>query len=216
MTSALMGAGHTYMWSNSNKLKEEIMKRKLAMILILALACILTGCAKTSQNSLKTEMYILPNSYLVFNGMEPDEAAKSCMELGEEFCTDVKVVSEGIQLELTEEQLNNLIMKNNRFIDELAEKFTSSNSMYRYETDETYQKLTLYFDENISGMLQIKTIMGIASSYAMNYMLLNNTKEWQVEIEIYNCHTNKLVASVKIPGEEMTYGAKEWEESYKE
>ena len=77
MTSALVGAGHTYMWSNSNKLKGEIMKRKLTMILILALACMLTGCAKTSQNSLKTEMYILPNSYLVFNGMEQKSGRKA-------------------------------------------------------------------------------------------------------------------------------------------
>ena len=191
------------------------MKRSICIIVLL-FGYILSGCGQTSPSSVETELYILPNSYLKFSGMEVDEAVESCLELGNEYCTEAKAIPEGLQLELTQEQLDNLVLKNNHFIDELARKLTDSNNLYKYEPDENYQTLTLYFDENISGLLQIKTILGIASSYAMNYMLINHVSDWKIKIEIYNCHTNKLVCSVNIPGEEVTYGAKEWEESYKE
>ena len=45
-------------------------------------------------------------------------------------------------------------------------------------------------------------------------MLLNNTTDWNVQIDILNCHNNKPVVSVNIPHEEISYGAKGWEESY--
>lgn len=119
-----------------------------------------------------------------------------------------------MQLELTDEQLKNLVQRNDNFVDELAKQFASSNNMYKYVLDESYEKLTLYFDENISSTLQVKTILGIASNYGMNYLLLNSTSDWNVQIEIFNCHTDNLVVSVNIPDEEISYGAKEWEESY--
>ena len=86
--------------------------------------------------------------------------------------------------------------------------------MYKYIPDGSYEKLILYFDENISSTIEAKTILGIASNYGMNYMLLNNTTDWNVQIEIFNCHTYKVVASVSVPNGEVSYGAEEWEESY--
>lgn len=190
------------------------MKRKLAAI--FTLVCLLfCGCSQSSPASDKTETYIIPNSYFKFTGSEVAEAVESCLELGSDFCTDAKEIPEGMQLELTDQQRNNLIQRNDDFVDELAQQFTSSNSMYRYISDGSYKKLILYFDENISSIIEVKTILGISSSYGMNYMLLNNTTDWNVQIEISNCHTNKLVASVNIPDGEISYGAKEWEESYK-
>lgn len=189
------------------------MRRKLLLV-VFVICCVFVGCSQSQQNSSKPEVYILPNSYFEFTGSEVDEAVKSCLELGDEFCTTAKAIPDGMQLELTDEQLNNLVQRNNDFVDELVKQFTSSNNMYKCVLDDSYKKFMLYFDENLSSTIQVKTILGIASNYAMNYMLLNNTTDWNVQIEILNCHNDKPVISVNIPDEEISYGAKEWEESY--
>lgn len=189
-------------------------KHKIVLSIILVFFCIISGCAQSQPNDSKTEIYTIPNSYFEFTGSEIDEAVESCLELGDDFCTAAKVTPDGLQLELTDEQLNNLVQRNDNFIDELVNQFTSSNNMYKCVLDDSYKKLTLYFDENLSSAIQTKTILGIASVYGMNYMLLNNTTEWNVQIDIVNCHTNRPVVSVNIPNEEISYGAKEWEESY--
>lgn len=188
--------------------------KRIFLPIILVTCCVLSGCSHFQQNSSKTETYIIPNSYFEFTGSEVDEAVESCLELGDDFCTTAKVTLDGMQLELTDEQLNNLVQRNDNFVDELVNQFTSSNNMYKCMLDDSYKKLTLYFDENLSNTTQVKTILGIASNYGMNYMLLNNTTEWNVQIEIFNCHTDKPVVSVNIPNEEISYGAKEWDESY--
>ena len=188
--------------------------KRIIFPITLVIFCIISGCSQSQPNDSKTEIYIIPNSYFEFTGSEIDEAVKSCLELGNDFCTNAKEIPEGMQLELTDEQLNNFVQRNDNFVDELSKQFTSSNSMYKCVLDESYEKLTLYFDENISSTLQVKMILGIVSNYGMNYMLLNNTTDWNVQIEIFNCHTDKPVVSVNIPDEEISYGAKEWEESY--
>lgn len=184
--------------------------KKIASV-ILIICFIISACSQPQQ---ETKTYILPNSYFEFTGSDVDEAVSSCMELGSDYCTDARKISDGMQLELTDQQLKNLMQRNDDFVDELAKQFAASNSMYRYVPDESYQELSLYFDENISSTLELKTILGIVSSYAMNYMLLNHTTDWNVGIKIYNCHTEKLVVSGNIPNEEISYGAKEWEASY--
>lgn len=189
------------------------MRRKLSLVLLI-ICIVLTGCSTGQSKKSKTETYIIPNSYFRFTGLEAAEAVESCLELGNDFCSNAKEISEGMQLELTAEQLNNFIERNDEFVDELVKQFTSSNSLYKCVLNESYEKLTLYFDENISSTMQVKTILGIASNCGMNYMLLNNTTDWNVNIEIINCHTGKLVASVNIPDEEISYGAKEWAASY--
>lgn len=189
------------------------MKRVLIPI-VLVICCVISGCSQTQQNRSKTKTYIIPNSYFEFIGSDIDEEVKSCLELGNDFCTDAKEIPEGMQLELTDEQMKNLVQRNDNFVDELAKQFSSTNNMYKCVLDDSYKKVTFYFDENISITLQAKTILGIAASYGMNYLLLNNSSDWNVQIEIFNCHTNNLVASVNIPDEEVSYGAKEWEESY--
>ena len=188
--------------------------KRIFLPIILVICCVLSGCSHSQQNSSKTEIYIIPNSYFEFTGSEVDEAVESCLELGDDFCTTAKVIPDGMQLELTDEQLNNLVQRNDNFVDELVNQFTSSNNMYKCVLDDSYKKLTLYFDENLSSTIQVKTILGIASNYGMNYMLLNNATDWNVQIDILNCHNGKPVVSVNIPNEDISYGAKEWEESY--
>lgn len=161
-----------------------------------------------------TKTYLIPNSYFAFTGSDISEAVESCLGLGDDYCTTAQETPDGMQLELTEEQLDNQIQHNDDFIEGLKKAFESSNSQYQCILDESYQKLTLYFDETLSSDTQAKTILGIVSSYGMNYMLTNKTTDWNVKIEIFNCHTGKLVASANIPDEEITYGAKEWQKSY--
>lgn len=161
-----------------------------------------------------TRTYLIPNSYFAFTGSDISESVESCLGLGDDYCTTAQETPDGMQLELTEEQLDNQIQHNDDFIEGLKKAFESSNSQYQCILDESYQKLTLYFDETLSIDTQAKTILGIVSSYGMNYMLTNKTTDWNVKIEIFNCHTGKLVASANIPDEEITYGAKEWQKSY--
>lgn len=160
------------------------------------------------------KVYNIPNSYFAFTGSDISEAVESCLGLGDDYCTSAQETPDGMQLGLTIDQRNNLILRNNDFIEGLKKAFESSNSQYQCILDKSYQKLTLYFDENLSSDTQAKTILGIVSSYGMNYMLTNKTTDWNVKIEIFNCHTGKLVASANIPDEEITYGAKEWQKSY--
>ena len=161
-----------------------------------------------------TKTYLIPNSYFAFTGSDISEAVESCLGLGDDYCTSAQETPDGMQLELTEEQLDNQIQHNDNFIEGLKKAFESSNSQYQCVLDESYQKLTLYCDEDLSSDTQAKTILGIVSSYGMNYMLTNKTTDWNVKIEIFNCHTGKLVTSANIPDEEITYGAKEWQKSY--
>lgn len=189
------------------------MKQKI-LFTILIVCCLLGGCSQKEQTASKAETYIIPNSFFAFTGSNVNESVESCLELGSDYCTDAKQISDGMQLELTDEQLNNMVKRNDEFINKLVNQFTSLNSMYKCVLDESYQRLTLYFDENISSITEAKTILGITSNYAMNYILLNNTTVWNVHVEIINCHTNKCVVSVNIPSEEVSYGPEEWEESY--
>ncbi|MEE0931027.1 MAG: hypothetical protein UIM53_08505 [Acutalibacteraceae bacterium] len=195
------------------------MKRRLfAFLIVICLtfsSCSLVNSSDSkTETEEQTEIYIIPNSYFEFIGTEISKSVESCLALGDEYCTAAEEVADGMQLKLTAEQKNNLIKRNDDYVDKLVGELTQSNSMYKCELDDSYKSVKLYYDEKITTMLQAQTMLGIVSNYGMNYMLVNNTTEWNVKLEIFNCHTNKLVASVNIPDEKISYGAKEWEESY--
>lgn len=181
-----------------------------AVLLLIVLAC---GCADKTP---KTETYIIPETFWGYTGTTQEEGVESFDELGEDYCTSAKVVGRDVQVELTEAQRDNLIQRNNDYIAELAEDFEAYNSEYRYVGDENYQKLEFYFDEKIPAILHVKTLFGISGAYGLNYVLENHDTEWQVDMKIYNCHTNKLVVSVKTPYESASYGPEEWKASYAE
>lgn len=191
------------------------MKKRLFFIIFLI--CItLIGCNVNHQENIEkieVKEYLLPNSFIEFSGGEKAEQVKSFIEKGEDYCTDVTEDPEGIILHLTPSQKEIIIKDNKEFVDSLITDFSSSNSEYKCLIDDTRNTLSLYYDENIDPGLQIKTILGIASMMAFNDILENRTTEWSVKIEIINCHTNKEVVSVTIPQEEVSFGAKEWEES---
>lgn len=180
------------------------------LLLLIVLAC---GCADKTP---KTETYIIPETFWGYTGTSPEEGAESFRELGNDYYTDVKVVDRNVEVELTEEQRENIIRRNDEYIAELAEDFEKYDSEYRYVGDENYQKLDFYFDEKIPDILHVKTVFGISGTYGLNYVLKNHDTQWQVDLKIYNCHTNNVVVTVEIPNETATYGPEEWQASYGE
>lgn len=183
------------------------------LLLLIILAC---GCADKTPKTPKTETYIIPETFWGYTGTSPEEGVESIRKLGDDYYTDVKVVDRNVQVELTERQRENMIRRNDEYIAELAENFEKHNSEYRYVGDENYQKLDFYFDEKIPDILHVKTLFGISGAYGLNYVLKNHDTEWQVDLKIYNCHTNKIVATVDVPNETVTYGPAEWKASYDE
>ena len=59
-----------------------------------------------------TKTYLIPNSYFAFTGSDISEAVESCLGLGDDYCTSAQETPDGMQLELTEEQLDNQIQHN--------------------------------------------------------------------------------------------------------
>lgn len=188
--------------------------KKILLICLLLVCNMICGCSQTSEEILKTETYIIPASYLKFTGTSASDLMDSFEELGDEFYTSVIEINDEVQIELTEDQLKNLVKRFNSFIDETVDEFLEINDMYSCVLDDNYKKISLYFDEYIPVAGQYKAILGIASYYGINDMLLNKTENWNVQVEIYNCHTNKLVVSFDLPDGEASWGPKEWEASY--
>ncbi len=190
---------------------KKTMRRGLAAVLLILLLA--SGCAAKPP---KTETYIIPKSYWDYAGSTLEDALESFHELGDDYYTDAQVVSDGVQLELTEQQRDNLIRRNDEYHQQIVTAFTAYSDEYHFEPDETYQTVNLYFDEKLPPATNIKTVFMLTAGYGMNYILKNNTTDWNVKFCIYNCHTNKLVVSANIPEEEASCGPEDWKASYKE
>ncbi len=183
-------------------------------ILLAALMLVLLLVSGCGHKEAKTETYSIPWTYWSYTGTTKEAGVDSFNELGQDYCTSAKVVDDHVEIELTEQQREKLIERNNTYIAELVDEFKAYNSEYRYEPDETYQKVALYFDENIPTILHVSTFYNITACYGMNYMLTNHVAEWNVELSIYNCHTDKLVAFANVPYDSVSYGPEEWAASY--
>ena len=60
----------------------------------------------------------------------------------------------------------------------------------------------------------VEMLLGVVAKCGENYILKNNDPNWSYDIEIYNCHTNKLVVSSTVPEPGYSFDDKDWEESY--
>ncbi len=204
------------------------MKKILSVMLMLSICLSFAACGGKEQSAdvedqpsapaeaQETETYLLPKSYWDYAGSTLEEAAESFRKLGSDYYTDAKVTDEGVQLELTEQQRDKLIERNDEYSSQIAEEFMSYSEEYRFEPDESYQNVNLYFDEKLPPTTNIKAVFMLTAGYGMNYILKNNTTEWSVRFTIYNCHTGKPVVSASIPDEEATCGPEEWKASYQE
>ena len=193
------------------------MRLKITAAMLL-FCLLLTGCSPsmmppetTAQQ--ETTICLIPNAYFELSGSDPEEETRALNDLGPEYCTSAVLTDEGISAELTEAQREHLVERNNRFISKFLDAYTAADSNYTCETDPEYRKLSFWFDEKIPITVEMSAVFGTVSGYCLNRILLNQT-DWSVDITIYNCHTNKKVVSMTVPGYEGSFGAEEWEASY--
>lgn len=194
------------------------MSHFIKKILILILLCYWGNGVYTENDNMSEQLYIItiPESYLNYSQTSAERAATSYIELGEMYCTTAYVMGKDVVIEVNERQRENLIARNNELIKSFIEPFLESNPKYSYSINEDCTELTYYFDENISTMIQLNAVFGVATGYGLNYILENSDPDWEMHIAIYNCHTNKLVVEGNIPTGGFSYGASEWEASYAE
>lgn len=157
---------------------------------------------------------VIPESYFEYAGSDAAKAAESCIELGDEYCTSAEAKDNDLVLKVTDRQRENLIKRNNEFIDELLTSFKRFNSEYEFTGSEDYSEVTFYYDEDITTILQIESVFGVTVGYGLNSILQNNSETWSVHLKIVNCHTGKTVVEGDIPQDIMTYGPDEWKNSY--
>ena len=145
------------------------------------------------------------------------EAVNDLNELGEKYCTSAKVVDEGIEIELTKEQRDNLIKRNNEFKEKLIKNYKDLGYTYKGDNGkENYTKLEFYYDENLGPLEEMKVVSSSVSEYGLNQILLTNNPDWKVNVKIINCHNGKEVISFQIPTEEViSWSVEDWENSYK-
>lgn len=155
-----------------------------------------------------------PESLFTFSGMTKEEIKDSYLQLGNEYYTDVYIQEDdSFILIATEDQIQHQIDDNNTWVNELADEFEAANPKYSYEGSIDYTSLTFTFDEKIDTDLEMKTLLGITCMYAFNTVLLGNP-EWNVDVVVKNCHTDKVVTQASLPKESLEYGLREWEDSY--
>lgn len=191
-------------------MRRRIINNAISVLIALALAVDLSGCAGKSEDTENLTEIVIPESYLQFTGADPEETAESYQE----YCTNAEVSGADVVLEVTDKQKDNIMQMNQSFIDKTLEKFKDENTDYSYEMDENYASIVYAYDENIDAYLQAQLLMGVTSIYVLNRMIENTTSEWSVEVTIENCHTGKTVAHGELPEDTLTFGESEWRESY--
>lgn len=179
-------------------------------LLIPALILCSSGCAGSSTESEVVTEIVIPASYLQFVGADAKDAAESYRE----YCTDSEVRDTDVVLEVTDSQKDDIIQMNQDFIDRTLDEFKDGNPEYSYELADDYSSIVYAYDEKINASLQAQLLMGVASMYALNGIIKNNTTEWSVKITIENCHTGKTVAHGELPEDTVSFGKNEWGKSY--
>lgn len=181
----------------------------VVMVILVAVGVILL------KNKNKEEVFtiIIPETYFEYSGGNVTEAAASYTELGEEFCTSAEAKDNDLIIEVTDKQRQNLIKRNNDYIEELVNDFKNSNTSYNVVGDQEYKELTIYADENFKPALLAKAIL-TSEVYMINNILENDNKDWSVYVKIVNCHTGKTVAEGILPQNDFSFGEEEWKASY--
>lgn len=154
-----------------------------------------------------------PESLFTFTGMTVEEIMDSYEVLGKDYYTEIYAEGNTLVLEGTKEQIQRQIDENNAWVEELTDEFLAQDPQYAFEGDPEYTSAVFFFDEYIDTDVQSRTLLGITSMYATNYILSGNS-DWTVNVTVKNCHTGLTVAQALIPEETLEYGPEEWEDSY--
>ena len=199
------------------------MIKRIGVIALVVLALCAVGCERNkktmqTESEIQTEInaktYTIPESYFMFTNTSVEETKDYLENDGKIFCEDVKINGADLELTLTNEQKENLISRNNHAIEKYKKKILEFNDLYEVSYDMAKNELTICFDETfLQSPTGIGEIYAMAVSYGYNYMLENNTSNWSMRINFFNCNTDKLVKSFVIPDENTTIGPEDWNQS---
>ncbi|MDF7640147.1 hypothetical protein PT279_00855 [Bifidobacterium sp. ESL0784] len=176
-----------------------------ALLLVTLTIFFATACGSVPQASTptpsprpghKTEQVVYPAQFLYTFGFENNlngsrKAAKKFKETGD--FTDVYVKKNGdVIIVVTEQQRQERIQKNDKWIETGEENFQQVSSNYRYEINSDGTAMTIWTDRNLTPTGgDILTVTPI--EYGYNYYLKGNTGIWDMTITVRNCHTDQLI-----------------------
>lgn len=151
-----------------------------------------------------------------YSGSDLQEIADEMKQSGSDYCTDARAVDGLLILELTEKQRDNLVERNNAFIQQLMDPFFDSDPSYSFKASDDYSELTFYYDEHLPREIEATAVFGVVGAYGYNHTLMSKTSDWSIHVKIYNCHTKKLAFDNWISYGESDKCVIDWEGSYVE
>lgn len=191
------------------------MKKVLCCMCFTFILLFFSSCVTQVNNqSDSISTMIIPRSFLRFTGVEQDEFIESFSSNYNDIYTEVKAEGEDVVVSMTELQRQNFIKQNERDTDSALEDYYSYNSKYKFCGSDNYKKVEFYHDEHLPKLDEGATILWVVSGYGLMQLLTNNSGDWSVEVEVYNCHTGKLVAEGTAPHEHLGWTSEDWTRSY--
>lgn len=183
--------------------------------LLISSVLILTGCHEndTSYTDQVKNTYLIPYSLIEFSGIEVKDYTEKLNELGIEFLELAEMKDQYVEVIMTDAQKEKFVERNEKFLHSQIDDFLQLDDTYRCTFDD-YHELNLYFDEKINKVSELLTLVSVVTYFGTLQIFETSTSEWNVKVNIYNCHTDKLVASGIFPGSGLEYGEEEWNASY--
>lgn len=196
-----------------------MMKRMICTLLCLCILFCFSSCAKNTVSDIlptNAEVYeiIIPDSLLNISGISELEYIASFDNETHDVYTDVQLVDDEVILYLTDIQRQNLINQVKDTIDIILEDYYQSNPDYKFMGDKNYQSITFSYDENISERLETTVLGAVFAKYAYLNVLEHKDPNWKIHLQIYNCHTNKLVIEGDLEKERVSWSQDDWARSY--
>lgn len=155
----------------------------------------------------------IPKNYYTYIGTSTEDAVETYNKMGNDFCKSAHVINGNVVIKVTETQRKNLIKQNDDKIKTILAEYQRANKKYVFEEKEG--TLIYRYDEKLNAMTEQKAIVAVVSLYGLNYILENNKTDWKVNVEVYNCHNDKLIQKATAPNDVVMVKYDQWLESYK-
>ena len=154
----------------------------------------------------------IPANYYTYIGSSAKDGANAYNAMGKDFCEEAYEQNGDLILLVTKKQRENLIKQNNEKIESFLKLYHKANKKYTFEDGDV---LIYKYDEKLDDITERKAIVGVVSLYGLNYILKNNKTDWNINVEIYNCHNDKLIQKATAPNDAVMVKYDQWLESYK-
>ena len=191
------------------------MKKVLFCMCFIFILLVFSSCVTQVNNqSDSISTMTIPHSLIRFCGLEKDEFIESFSSNHNDIYTEVKVEGEDVVVSMTEPQRQNFIKQTERIIDNSLDDYYNYNSEYKFHGSSDYKKVEFYHDEHLRKLDEETAILKVVSQYAQMQLLTDNTRDWNVEVKVYNCHTGKLVGEGTAPHDHLRWTSEDWSKSY--